>query len=144
MKVMPLNILLFYRTVFLLKCFLDNNYRIYIFAIGQPEEVGGSIPVMPEEFQSMLYIPKDNEWPKCGRDNEIERISHGLSEIMEISAAEHFLAPVDATLFPVYYMVIEYPIDLSTIKARLDNSFYRWVRKVMGIYNFAVTFRISM
>ena len=44
---------------------------------------------------------------------------------MELSIAEHFLAPVDLNAFPVYAMVIEYPIDLSTIKDRLNNRFYR-------------------
>ena len=44
---------------------------------------------------------------------------------MQHAASEPFNAPVDLTAFPVYAINIEYPIDLSTIKARLENGFYR-------------------
>ena len=45
---------------------------------------------------------------------------------MELSVAENFLAPVDATKYPVYYVMIEYPMDLSTIKTRVENHYYRY------------------
>lgn len=79
----------------------------------------------PEEFALMIYSPKESEWPDGGRALECDRISHGLESIMELSIAEHFLAPVDLNAFPAYAMVIEYLVDLSTIKARLDNRYYR-------------------
>ena len=40
------------------------------------------------------------------------------------------MAPVDLNLYPSYAYVVEYPIDLSTIKARLENRFYRRVTAV--------------
>lgn len=74
-----------------------------------------------------MYTPKDSEWPACGRDEECERIIHGMEAIMEHSMAEPFLTPVDLNAFPLYGFVIEYPMDLSTIKARLENHFYRYL-----------------
>ena len=70
----------------------------------------------------MLYAPRDSEWPTCGRDAECDRIVRGLeNHIMQLSIAEPFLVPVDLGRYPVYAMVIEYPIDLTTIKSRLEN-----------------------
>lgn len=44
---------------------------------------------------------------------------------MRLSIAEHFLAPVDLNIYPDYAYLIEYPIDLTTIKSRFENHFYR-------------------
>lgn len=44
-----------------------------------------------------------------------------------MSHAEEFLVPVDLNQHPVYGMMIAYPMDLSTIKTRLENNFYRRV-----------------
>lgn len=49
---------------------------------------------------------------------------------MSLAIAEPFAAPVDLNLYPSYAYVVEYPIDLSTIKARLDNRFYRRITAV--------------
>ncbi len=38
---------------------------------------------------------------------------------MSMAIAEHFLAPVDISIYPSYAYVVEYPIDLSTIKVML-------------------------
>ena len=92
---------------------------------GEPDDPGGSVPVTSNELKSLMYSPKDGEWPKNDRDYECDRGSRGLEKIMELSIAEPFLTPVDLDAFPWYAMVIEYPVDLSTIKARLDNRFYR-------------------
>ena len=86
--------------------------------------------MMQQEFSVLIYEPLEGEWPDWGRDRECDRISHGLESIMELSIAEHFLAPVDLNAFPAYAMVIEYLIDLSTIKARLENRYYRYVHVV--------------
>ena len=92
-----------------------------------PSDRHTCVPVLDEEIQATLYMPPDNgsEWPAHGRDIECERLSRGFEQIMELSIAEWFLAPVDLNAFPVYGMVIEYPIDLSLIRARIDNKFYR-------------------
>jgi len=73
----------------------------------------------------LRYEPKSWEWPTVGRDAECDRIVAGLEQIMTLSIAENFNVPVDLNEFPVYAMMIAYPMDLSLIKARLENRFYR-------------------
>ena len=87
-----------------------------------------------EELLSLLYTPKPNEWPPGGREAECLRIVRGLEAIMQHSTAEPFNAPVDLSAFPAYAMIIEYPIDLSTIKNRLENNFYRQVDVISAVF----------
>ncbi|XP_071444927.1 bromodomain and WD repeat-containing protein 3 isoform X2 [Hetaerina americana] len=112
-----------------------------------PAEVGGAVPVLPEELSSMLYKPNNGEWGDVEmgsnaedddefdrgedqRETECNRILEGLTQVMALSVAEPFVAPVDLNRYPTYAMVVEYPIDLSTIKARLENRFYRRVTSI--------------
>lgn len=44
---------------------------------------------------------------------------------MGLSIAENFIAPVDLDVYPTYAMAVEYMVDLSTIRERLVNRFYR-------------------
>ena len=80
----------------------------------------------------------------CDRDSECERISAKLSEVMRLKIAEPFASPVDLHLYPSYASVVEYPMDLSTIKNRLDNRFYGQASDVESevkfIYNNACKF----
>jgi len=73
----------------------------------------------------LSYDPRPWEWPTVGRDAESDRVVSGLEQIMTLSVAENFTVPVDLNAFPVYAMIIAYPVDLSLIKARLENRFYR-------------------
>lgn len=90
-----------------------------------PAEVGGVYPVLPEELQSMLYQPSSDEWPRGDRDGTCRRIVAGLEEVMRLAIAEPFIIPVDLNAYPSYAFVVEYPIDLQTIKSRFENHFYR-------------------
>ncbi|KAH8278786.1 hypothetical protein KR018_009477, partial [Drosophila ironensis] len=90
-----------------------------------PEEVGGAVPVLPEEIRATLYQPKSEEWHRGDRDGTCRRIINGLEQVMRLSIAEHFLAPVDLNIYPDYAYLIEYPIDLTTVKSRFENHFYR-------------------
>lgn len=90
-----------------------------------PNEVGGAVPVLPTELNAILYQPNLDEWPNGGRDENCERIIAGLEQVMGLAIADPFLAPVDLSLYPAYAFVVEYPIDLNTIKARFENRFYR-------------------
>ncbi|GAB0097421.1 bromodomain and WD repeat-containing protein 3 [Sergentomyia squamirostris] len=90
-----------------------------------PTEVGGAVPVLPEELRATLYQPKAEEWPRGDRDASCRRIIAGLEQVMGLAIADLFLAPVDLNIYPAYAFVVEYPIDLSTIKARFENHFYR-------------------
>ena len=92
----------------------------------EPDEVGASVPVQTDEIKEVLYLPQEGEWPDHGMGTECERIIKGLEQVMELSVAENFSAPVDLNAYPDYAVMIEYPIDLSTIKARLENRFYRY------------------
>lgn len=90
-----------------------------------PPNVGAGVPVLPEEIQALLYRPKSEEWPRGDRDGSCRRIVAGLEEVMGLAIADAFLTPVDLNAYPNYAFLIEYPIDLSTIKARFENHFYR-------------------
>lgn len=92
-----------------------------------PNSIGGSVPVLPEEIQATLYRPKSEEWPRGDREGSCRRIVTGLEQVMGLAIADVFLAPVDLNAYPSYAFVVEYPIDLSTIKARFENHFYRRV-----------------
>lgn len=92
-----------------------------------PESTGGAVPVTPEERNKLCYRPRSNEWPRCGRDTFCERLVQGFSRIMELSIAEPFAVPVDLNAYPLYASVVAYPIDLTTIRTRLENRFYRRV-----------------
>lgn len=92
---------------------------------GLPSTVGGAVPVLPEELQTILYQPQPEEWPMGDREAACRRISRGLDQVMGLAIAEPFTAPVDLNLYPIYSYIVEYPMDLSTIKARLENHFYR-------------------
>lgn len=96
---------------------IDNNRM--------PNSRGGSVPVLPEEIQATLYRPAREEWPRGDRDGSCRRIVNGLMQVMELAIADAFLTPVDLNQYPSYAFVVEYPIDLSTIKARFENHFYR-------------------
>lgn len=92
---------------------------------------GVGVPVLPAEIASTLYRPRAEDWPPGGdRDSECDRIAAGISQVMSLAIAEPFAAPVDLNLYPSYAYVVEYPMDLSTIKARLENRFYRRVTAV--------------
>ncbi|CAN7989266.1 unnamed protein product [Ixodes hexagonus] len=92
-----------------------------------PESTGGAVPVTPEERSRLCYRPRSNEWPRCGRDAFCERLVQGFNRIMELSIAEPFAVPVDLNAYPQYASVVAYTIDLTTIRSRLENRFYRRV-----------------
>ncbi|CAG5116902.1 unnamed protein product [Candidula unifasciata] len=91
----------------------------------KPATVGGGVSVTQDEYKALLYVPKRTEWPSCGREAESQRLTQGLGILMQHSIAESFNAPVDLQKFPTYACFVSYPIDLSTIKTRLENGFYR-------------------
>lgn len=94
-------------------------------SLGLPSNLGEAVPVLPEEITSILYQPNADEWPQGDRETTCASIIANLDKVMELAIAEPFLTPVDLSQYPSYAYVIEYPIDLSTIKARFENHFYR-------------------
>lgn len=97
----------------------------------RPTKADVGVVTLSHEIASLLYKPSAEEWPPIGdRDTECDRISAGFSKVMDMYVAKHFLVPVDLELYPTYALVVKYPMDLSTIKARLDSRFYRRVSAV--------------
>jgi len=106
----------------------------------RPDPPGTGMTVLPGELASIMYRPRAEDWPPGGdRDAECDRIARGLSQAMSIAIAEPFAAPVDLNMYPSYAYVVEYPMDLSTIKARLENRFYRRVTAVKYDVRFIYT-----
>lgn len=95
-----------------------------------PESHAQSLSITNEERERLMYQPKPGDWPEWGRDQECERLIKGLEKIMQQAWAESFNAPVDLNEYPDYGRLIAYPIDLSTIKTRLENRFYRNIAAV--------------
>ena len=92
----------------------------------KPPKVGAGVPVLPEEIVRTLYRPGPEDWGGLDRDSECDRISAELSK-------------VDHNIFPFYTSVVEYPINLSIIKSRLDNRFYRRTEAVEFDVNYLLT-----
>ncbi|KAL4711358.1 hypothetical protein ACJJTC_019199 [Scirpophaga incertulas] len=91
-----------------------------------PSEPGGSVPVLPHELEAVLYKASPHEWPPDGdRPAACRAIALHVSQVMTLSAAEPFVAPVDMARYPQYARTIAYPIDLATVRARFDSLFYR-------------------
>uniref|UniRef100_A0A8D2M112 PH-interacting protein n=1 Tax=Varanus komodoensis TaxID=61221 RepID=A0A8D2M112_VARKO len=96
-----------------------------------PEELGTSVPLTNVESRALIYKPLDGEWGSRTRDDECERIISGINQLMTLDIASAFVAPVDFQAYPMYCTVVAYPTDLSTIKQRLENRFYRRLSSLM-------------
>ncbi|XP_041988946.1 PH-interacting protein isoform X2 [Aricia agestis] len=84
-----------------------------------PSEPGGAVPVLRHELEAVVGAVHD--WPS----RACATIANHISQVMTLSAAEPFVAPVDLQLYPAYALVVPYPVDLATIRARFENKFYR-------------------
>ncbi|RMC06156.1 hypothetical protein DUI87_15586 [Hirundo rustica rustica] len=93
--------------------------------VDQPEELGASVSVTLEEVEKLLYKPQEGEWGLKSRDEACERIIRGIDQLMTLDISAAFAGPVDLCTYPKYCTVIAYPTDLTTIRTRLANRFYR-------------------
>ncbi|XP_078504227.1 PH-interacting protein isoform X2 [Lissotriton helveticus] len=96
-----------------------------------PEELGLSVPLTSNEVRNLIYKPLDGEWGSRTRDEECERIISGINQLMTLDITSAFVAPVDLQAYPLYCTVVAYPTDISTIKERLENRFYRRLSSLM-------------
>uniref|UniRef100_A0A674I664 Bromodomain and WD repeat domain containing 3 n=1 Tax=Terrapene triunguis TaxID=2587831 RepID=A0A674I664_9SAUR len=96
-----------------------------------PDEVGAGVPVSPEELTSLLYKPQEGEWGAHSRDEECERIIRGIDYLLTLDISNPFAVPVDLSAYPMYCTVVAYPTDLTTIRRRLENRFYRRISALM-------------
>ncbi|CAG4957295.1 unnamed protein product [Parnassius apollo] len=53
-----------------------------------------------------------------------------VTQLMSLAVAEPFVAPVDLQLYPSYALVVAYPVDLSTVRARFENL-SGWVTTIL-------------
>uniref|UniRef100_A0A8D2LS88 Bromodomain and WD repeat domain containing 3 n=1 Tax=Varanus komodoensis TaxID=61221 RepID=A0A8D2LS88_VARKO len=96
-----------------------------------PEEVGAGVPVTTEELASLLYKPQEGEWGSHSRDEECVRVLQGIDQLLSLDIANPFAVPVDLSAYPLYCTVVAYPTDLTTIRRRLENRFYRRISALM-------------
>ncbi|XP_064282589.1 bromodomain and WD repeat-containing protein 3 isoform X2 [Passer domesticus] len=96
-----------------------------------PEEVGAGVPVTPEELTALLYKPQEGEWGAHSRDEECERVIRGIEQLLSLDISNPFAVPVDLSAYPMYCTVVAYPTDLTTIRRRLENRFYRRISALM-------------
>ncbi|KAK3519346.1 hypothetical protein QTP70_024773 [Hemibagrus guttatus] len=96
-----------------------------------PEVLGQSVPLTAEEHKALLYQPLDGEWGSRTRDEECERIIAGIDQLITLDVAAPFAVPVDLQAYPTYCTVVAYVTDLSTIRTRLENRFYRRMSSLM-------------
>uniref|UniRef100_A0A8C1R3K3 PH-interacting protein n=1 Tax=Cyprinus carpio TaxID=7962 RepID=A0A8C1R3K3_CYPCA len=96
-----------------------------------PDELGLSVPLTEEEQKALLYKPLEGEWGSRTRDEECERIIKGIDQLCTLDVAVPFELPVDLQAYPTYCTVVAYVTDLSTIRQRLQNRFYRRMSSLM-------------
>uniref|UniRef100_A0A7N5ZZI7 PH-interacting protein n=1 Tax=Anabas testudineus TaxID=64144 RepID=A0A7N5ZZI7_ANATE len=96
-----------------------------------PEELGMSVPLTEDEQKELLYVPLDGEWGCRTRAEECERIIKAIDQLCTLDVAAPFAFPVDLQAYPTYCTVVAYITDLSTIRQRLVNRFYRRLSSLM-------------
>ncbi|XP_035664556.1 PH-interacting protein-like isoform X2 [Branchiostoma floridae] len=96
-----------------------------------PDDAHTGIEITTDDWKAMWYSPKESEWSSEGREPDCHRIIACIEEVMSLAPAEAFNAPVDLNCYPMYCMVVEYPTDLTTIKTRLEN---RWYRRLAALH----------
>lgn len=68
-----------------------------------PDEVGGAVPVLPEEIRATLYQPKSEEWHRGDRDGTCRRIINGLEQVEKINKLEKLINVSQITLLFLYF-----------------------------------------
>ncbi|KAI4900691.1 hypothetical protein NFI96_033776, partial [Prochilodus magdalenae] len=96
-----------------------------------PDELGQSVPLTEEEQKALLYRPLEGEWGSRTRDEDCERIIKAIDQLSPLDVAAPFAVPVDLQAYPSYCTVVAYVTDLSTIRERLENRFYRRMSSLM-------------
>uniref|UniRef100_A0A8C1N1H6 PH-interacting protein n=1 Tax=Cyprinus carpio TaxID=7962 RepID=A0A8C1N1H6_CYPCA len=107
------------------------EYPDSLFQSAFPDELGLSVPLTEEEQKALLYKPLEGEWGSRTRDEECERIIKGIDQLCTLDVAVPFELPVDLQAYPTYCTVVAYVTDLSTIRQRLQNRFYRRMSSLM-------------
>ena len=101
------------------------NTKHYI--ILEPPSGRHSLAATDDDMRRLAhYRPKPHEWLSEGRDAECIRLCFALEQLSVLDpVASLFVNPVDLSQYPNYSLTVEYPIDLATIRERLENKWYR-------------------
>jgi bromodomain and WD repeat domain-containing protein 1/3 len=93
------------------------------------EKIEDGTPLTKEELHSRLYVPTRSEWNGLGRVFECERIAEALESILDLAVGIPMLVQ-----YPVgpQNSDVDYPIDLTMIKARVENHFYRRIDALLS------------
>lgn len=54
-----------------------------------PEQVGEGVDVAEEEMKALLYRPQEGEWGAHTRDEDCERVLHGIDQLLTLGKAAH-------------------------------------------------------
>lgn len=49
-----------------------------------PEQVGDGVEVAEEELKALLYTPQEGEWGAHTRDEDCERVIHGIDQLLTL------------------------------------------------------------
>lgn len=49
-----------------------------------PEQVGDGVEVAEDELQALLYKPQEGEWGAHTRDEDCERVIHGIDQLLTL------------------------------------------------------------
>lgn len=49
-----------------------------------PEQVGDGVEVAEEEIKALLYRPQEGEWGAHTRDEDCERVIHGIDQLLTL------------------------------------------------------------
>ena len=79
----------------------------------------------PTEEGDCEAVEEQSSSSDWGGEGEVERVLLGLEKVGQLDEAAMFVEPVDLEEIPDYCTVVPFPTDLSTIKTRLRNRFYR-------------------
>uniref|UniRef100_A0A8C6P1E2 Bromodomain and WD repeat domain containing 3 n=1 Tax=Nothobranchius furzeri TaxID=105023 RepID=A0A8C6P1E2_NOTFU len=96
-----------------------------------PEQVGDGVEVFEDELQAQLYRPQEGEWGAHTQEEECQRVVCGIDQLLTLDVAKAFASPVNLQQYPLYCTVVAYPTDLSTVRRRLENHFYRRISALM-------------
>ncbi|XP_028322321.1 bromodomain and WD repeat-containing protein 3 [Gouania willdenowi] len=96
-----------------------------------PDQIVDGLVVTEEEMTALLYRPQEGEWGAHTRDEDCSRVIHGIDQLLTLDVAKAFALPVSLQDYPLYCTAVAYPTDLSTIRKRLENHFYRRISALM-------------
>ena len=81
--------------------------------------------VTESRLSELLRLQEKSVKEAWGGKREPARILRGLDQAEGLHVSHMFKDPVDINSFPKYFKRVAFPTDLSTIKERLHNKFYR-------------------